>query len=62
MILETLLGICATSLSLVSLKLYIKLTTGICTSQVCLKGKTAIVTGANTGINNSNNSYLIENI
>lgn len=30
-------------------KLAIKLTTGWCRSQVCLKGKTAIVTGANTG-------------
>ncbi|XP_019879193.2 retinol dehydrogenase 11 [Aethina tumida] len=31
-------------------KLYIKLTTGWCRSQTCLVGKTAIVTGANTGI------------
>lgn len=52
MIFEMLLGISITALSLVSLKLYLKLTTGLCKSQVCLKGKTAIVTGANTGINN----------
>lgn len=39
-----------TALCLVSFKLYIKLTTGICYSQVCLRGKTTIVTGANTGI------------
>ncbi|XP_066250709.1 retinol dehydrogenase 11-like [Euwallacea similis] len=32
------------------IKLYIKLTTGWCKSNVCLIGKTAIVTGANTGI------------
>lgn len=32
------------------LKLYIKLTTEWCRSNVCLVGKTAIVTGANTGI------------
>lgn len=50
MIPETLLGISITALSLVSLKLYIKVSTGICRSQVCLKGKTAIVTGANTGM------------
>ncbi|XP_057653422.1 retinol dehydrogenase 11-like isoform X1 [Diorhabda carinulata] len=54
MIAEILLGTAlATSvaaLSLVSLKLYIKLSTGMCHSQVCLVGKTAIVTGANTGI------------
>lgn len=31
-------------------KLYIKLTIGRCESPVCLKGKTAIITGANTGI------------
>lgn len=31
------------------LKLYIKLTTGYCRSNVCLVGKTAIITGANTG-------------
>lgn len=30
-------------------KLYNKLTVGWCKSQVCLKRKTAIVTGANTG-------------
>uniref|UniRef100_A0A6P7G5Q8 Retinol dehydrogenase 11-like isoform X1 n=1 Tax=Diabrotica virgifera virgifera TaxID=50390 RepID=A0A6P7G5Q8_DIAVI len=54
MIAEILLGTALTAsiaaLSLVSFKLYIKLTTGICQSQVCLAGKTAIVTGANTGI------------
>lgn len=33
----------------VIIKLYLKLTVGWCRSQVCLKGKTAIVTGANTG-------------
>lgn len=31
------------------LKVYLKLTTGWCRSNVCLVGKTAIVTGANTG-------------
>lgn len=31
------------------LKVCIKLTTGWCRSNVCLVGKTAIVTGANTG-------------
>nr|AEE63202.1 unknown [Dendroctonus ponderosae] len=35
---------------LVAIKLYVKLTTGWCRSNVCLVGKTAIVTGANTGI------------
>lgn len=32
-----------------SLKIFMKLTTGWCRSQSCLVGKTAIVTGANTG-------------
>lgn len=30
-------------------KIYIKLATGWCRSKTCLAGKTAIVTGANTG-------------
>lgn len=34
---------------LVVFKLWYKLTIGICTSHVCLVGKTAIVTGANSG-------------
>ncbi|KAG5897812.1 hypothetical protein JTB14_011812 [Gonioctena quinquepunctata] len=53
MYLEILLASLATSctaLTLVSFKLYIKVTTGLCKSQVCLKGKTALITGANTGI------------
>ncbi|CAG9861379.1 unnamed protein product [Phyllotreta striolata] len=54
MILEIMLGVVAasslTALCVVSLKLYIKLTTGMCKSQVCLVGKTALITGANTGI------------
>lgn len=37
-------------LFLVIAKLYIKLTTGWCRSNVCLVGKTVIVTGGNTGI------------
>lgn len=37
-------------LILLLFKIYLKLTTGWCTSNVCLVGKTAIVTGANTGI------------
>lgn len=40
----------AVFLILVLFRLYLKLTTGWCTSNVCLVGKTAIVTGANTGI------------
>ncbi|XP_050297543.1 uncharacterized protein LOC126736916 [Anthonomus grandis grandis] len=35
---------------LIIIKLYIKLTTGWCRSNVCLVGKTAVITGANTGI------------
>ncbi|XP_069676664.1 retinol dehydrogenase 11-like isoform X2 [Periplaneta americana] len=35
---------------LIGVKLYIKLTTGICKSQKKLYGKTVIITGANTGI------------
>lgn len=64
MIPETLLGISLTALSFVSLKLYIKVTTGICKSQVCLKGKTAIITGANTGIHFSlfQNSIILFNL
>lgn len=42
----------AVFLILVLFKLYLKLTTGWCTSNVCLVGKTAIVTGANTGSTN----------
>nr|XP_969508.2 PREDICTED: uncharacterized protein LOC657996 [Tribolium castaneum] len=34
----------------VILKIYIKFTTGWCRSKTCLVGKTAIITGANTGI------------
>lgn len=49
MIFEILFSIACLALITVIFKLYIKLTTGICKSQVCLKGKTAIVTGANTG-------------
>lgn len=52
MILEIFMGLSGTALLLITLKLYIKLTTGLCKSQVCLKGKTAIVLGANTGITN----------
>ncbi|XP_030748250.1 retinol dehydrogenase 12-like [Sitophilus oryzae] len=37
-------------LFLVLAKIYIKLTTGWCRSNVCLVGKTVIVTGSNTGI------------
>nr|XP_023026933.1 retinol dehydrogenase 11-like [Leptinotarsa decemlineata] len=50
MYLEILLATSCTALTLVSFKLYIKVTTGLCKSQVCLKGKTALITGANTGI------------
>jgi retinol dehydrogenase-11 len=40
----------ATALVVLLVKTYAKLTTGWCRSQTCLVGKTAIVTGANTGI------------
>lgn len=36
-------------LAIISYKLLMKLTTGLCKSSVCLQGKTAIITGANTG-------------
>jgi hypothetical protein len=39
----------ATALVVLLVKTYAKLTTGWCRSQTCLVGKTAIVTGANTG-------------
>ncbi|KAJ8957986.1 hypothetical protein NQ318_001987 [Aromia moschata] len=42
--------ICSVVLMLLLLKIYIKSTTGWCHSQVCLKGKTVLVTGANCGI------------
>ncbi|XP_060529998.1 retinol dehydrogenase 13-like isoform X2 [Cylas formicarius] len=38
------------ALGLVCFRIYLKLMTGWCRSQVCLVGKTALVTGANTGI------------
>lgn len=34
---------------LISVKLYYNYDIGICTSQICLVGKTAIITGANSG-------------
>lgn len=36
-------------LSLLCLKLYCETTKGLCASSICLKGKTTVVTGANSG-------------
>ncbi|CAG9773773.1 unnamed protein product [Ceutorhynchus assimilis] len=38
------------AVAVLAFKLWVKLTTGWCRSNVCLIGKTAIITGANTGI------------
>lgn len=51
MIFEILFGISFIVLILIGIKLYLILTTRNCRSQVCLKGKTVIVVGANTGTN-----------
>lgn len=48
------------SLLVVIYKFYYKLTIGICRSQVCLVGKTAIVTGSNTGKVFSENSRDVQ--